>query len=113
MLDHSLFKKYIVFLTLIVFVGTAFSQAPILISIETKDNALILATDLSNRLLTTYFGKRLHQPGDYSLIASQTRMNDGNAGVYNNVYSSSGSTNLVEPALQVTHADDNTSLSQN
>ncbi|MGB4902890.1 MAG: hypothetical protein WBP00_19085, partial [Saprospiraceae bacterium] len=74
-------------------------QAPILISIETKDNALILATDLSNRLLTTYFGKRLHQPGDYSLIASQTRMNDGNAGVYNNVYSSSGSTNLVEPAL--------------
>ncbi|MBK7608892.1 MAG: alpha-galactosidase [Saprospiraceae bacterium] len=110
MLDHSLFKKYIVFLTLIVFVGTAFSQAPILISIETKDNALILATDLSNRLLTTYFGKRLHQPGDYSLIVSQTRMNDGNAGVYNNAYSSSGSTNLVEPALQVTHADDNTSL---
>ncbi|MBK7438914.1 MAG: hypothetical protein IPI77_19775 [Saprospiraceae bacterium] len=37
-------------------------------------------------------------------------MNDGNAGVYNNAYSSSGSTNLVEPALQVTHADDNTSL---
>ncbi|MBK7438913.1 MAG: hypothetical protein IPI77_19770 [Saprospiraceae bacterium] len=56
MFVHSLFKKYIVFLTLIVFVGTAFSQAPILISIETKDNALILATDQSNRLLTTYFG---------------------------------------------------------
>lgn len=81
----------------------------VVIPIETRDNALILATDNANRLCITYFGNRLQQAADYLAIPKQTRMNDGNAGIYNAVYTSSGSTNLVEPALNITHADGNTS----
>ncbi len=93
----------------ILFTGFASTQS-VTIPIETQDYALLLTTDKTNRLLTTYFGKRLTQPSDYITIASQVKMNDGNAGIYHTAYSTSGSTNLVESALQITHADGNTSL---
>jgi alpha-galactosidase len=80
-----------------------------LISIETKDNALILQTDKTNRLFINHFGKRLSQTGEYSNIASQYQFKDDNAGIYNHAYTPSGSWSLVEPALRITHADGNTS----
>ena len=72
------------------------------IAIETKDNALILQTDKTNRLLTQYFGKRLLQSTEYPTIAAQYRFTDDNAGIYNHVYTPSGSWNMMEPALKVT-----------
>jgi alpha-galactosidase len=79
------------------------------IAIETKDNALLLQTDKTNRLFINYFGKRLSQVGEYKNIETQFRFTDDNAGIYNHAYTPSGSWSLVEPALRITHADGNTS----
>ena len=81
-----------------------------IIAIETKDNALILQTDKTNRLLTQYFGKRLSQPTEYTTIAAQYRFTDDNAGIYNHAYTPSGSWNMMESALKVIHSDGSTSL---
>ena len=80
-----------------------------IITIETKDNALILQTDKTNRLLINHFGKRLSQSGEYGSIESQYRFTDNNAGIFNHAYTPSGSWNVMEPALRITHADGNTS----
>ncbi len=85
------------------------AQKAVTIAVETQSNALVLATDKDNRLCVTHFGKRLKQMSDYANIAKQYWMKDDNAGIYNAAYTSSGSTNLVEPALHITHADGNTS----
>lgn len=86
-----------------------FAQNAVVVPIETKSNALVLATDKANRLCITHFGKRLKNTADYAQIAQQHWNKDDNAGIYNAAYTSSGSTNLVEPALNITHADGNTS----
>lgn len=86
-----------------------FAQNAVVVPIETKNNALVLATDKVNRLCITHFGKRLKNTADYAQIAQQHWNKDDNAGIYNAAYTSSGSTNLVEPALNITHADGNTS----
>lgn len=95
----------LVFLTPSVF----FAQKAVVIPIETQNNALVLATDKDNRLCITHFGKRLKQAAEYAAIARQYWMKDDNAGIFNAAYTSSGSTNLVEPALNITHSDGNTS----
>jgi alpha-galactosidase len=81
-----------------------------MIAIETKDNALFLQTDKTNRLFINYFGKRLSQTNEYNNIESQYRFTDPNAGIYNHAYTPSGSWNMVEPALKVIHSDGSTSL---
>ena len=86
-----------------------FAQKAVVIPIETQNNALVLATDKDNRLCITHFGKRLKQAAEYAAIAQQYWTKDDNAGIYNAAYTSSGSTNLVEPALNITHSDGNTS----
>lgn len=80
-----------------------------LIAVETKDYALVLQTDNSNRLFTNHFGKRLAQPAEYAAIEPQFRFTDPNAGIFNHAYTPSGSWNVMEPALRVTHSDGNTS----
>jgi alpha-galactosidase len=87
----------------------SFAQKAVVIPIETQNNALVLATDKDNRLCVTHFGKRLKQTTEYAQISQQYWAKDDNAGIYNAAYTSSGSTNLVEPALNITHADGNTS----
>jgi len=50
-------------------------------------------------------------PGnDYGTIPLQYRQTEDNAGIYNSAYTPSGSWNIVEPAIRITHADGNTSL---
>lgn len=85
------------------------SQTKAFIPIETRSTALLLSTDQDNRLCTTYHGKKLQSTNDYSDASGQLIMRDNNAGIYNAAYTSSGSTNLVEPALQIIHSDGNTS----
>lgn len=85
------------------------AQQAQVIPVETRNTAVVLATDKANRLVITHFGKRLANPTEYANIAQQYWMRDDNAGFYNMAYTQSGSTNLVEPALSVTHTDGNQS----
>jgi alpha-galactosidase len=107
----AVYKKIIHSLVLIVMGTGSFAQnQPILIPIETRQNALVLQTDKDNHLGITYFGKKLSQPTEYSSIPSQNRQDDGNSGIYNSVYTPSGTWSVSEPALQLTHGDGNKSL---
>ena len=87
----------------------SFAQGAITIPIETEKNAMVLQTDKDNRLCITYFGSRLFNKNEYGGIAKQYKSDEEN-GLFNAAYTPAGSWNLVEPALQITHADGNTSL---
>ena len=87
---------------------TFFAQKAIIIPIETENNALVLCTDKDNHLNTYCFGKKLYQSNDYAGIEAQYNLKD-ESGLYNSVYTSSGSSNLMESALTLTHSDGNTS----
>ena len=101
--------KKLIFNLLLCVSTAVFAQKTVVIPIETQDNAFVLATDKDNRLCTTHFGKRLKQANEYANITRQYWAKDDNAGIYNAAYTSSGSTNLVEPALNITHSDGNMS----
>lgn len=85
------------------------AQSSVTIPIESKDYALVLQTDADQRLGITHFGKRLSNAAEYTSIKAMYKHDDNNAGIYNNAYTPSGSWSLVEPALQVIHADGNAS----
>lgn len=80
------------------------------IPIETQHNALVFQTDKDNHLGTIYFGKKLARPQEYAQVPGQSKQSSDYTGVLNAVYTPSGSRNLLEPAITVTHADGNNSL---
>lgn len=80
------------------------------IPIITDDHAIVLQTDGQNRLRTIYFGEPLANEDDYAAISSLSRLDDDNIGIHNSAYTPAGTWNLVEPAIQVKHADGNASL---
>ena len=86
------------------------AQKNVLIPVETSQNALVLQTDKDNRPGIIYFGKKMSQGNDYGTVTREYRQVEDNAGIYNSPYTPSGSWNLVEPAIRITHADGNTSL---
>lgn len=86
------------------------AQKKIIIAIETQNNALVLNSDKDNQLGILYFGKRLTRTDEYSAIQKQVNQRNNDEGIYNSAYTPAGSVNLTEPALQVKHADGNTSL---
>jgi alpha-galactosidase len=111
------FKKHTTIITSLLLVNFLMAQKNYFgspknttIAIETKEYALVLKTDNTNRLFTHYFGKKLAQNSEYSSIPQQYKYTDSNAGIYNHAYTPSGSWNFLEPAIRVTHGDGNTSL---
>jgi alpha-galactosidase len=56
-----------------------------------------------------YFGGKLNDPGEYAAVPKVTKL-DRYDNVYNSAYTTSGTHNLLEPAIEVTHADGNKSL---
>ncbi len=56
-----------------------------------------------------YFGNKLSDKKEYSNVAKTYQLND-NTNDYNSAYTTSGTRNLLEPAISVTHADGNKSL---
>lgn len=86
-----------------------YAQQKVVIPIETADNAMVLATDKTNKLRINYFGQKLANKADYNDIPGHSERDDDQEGISNVVYTSSGSTNLFEPALTIVHADGNTS----
>ena len=81
----------------------------ITIPIETKQNALVLQVSPEKYLNTVYFGNKLSDKNEYNAISKVNGLADNPDG-YNSAYTPSGSRNLLEPAISVTHADGNKSL---
>jgi alpha-galactosidase len=86
-----------------------FTKEQTVIPIETKDFAMVLKTDDQKRLWNIYFGKPLSNKSDYNKIDLQYNFQNANAGMYNSIYTPSGTWNISEPALRLKHADGNLS----
>jgi alpha-galactosidase len=82
----------------------------ITIPIETQHNALVLQAGKDKDLKVIYFGKKLANATEYKNIAGSSMQSEDYSGILNSAYTPSGSRNLVEPAISVTHADGNNSL---
>ncbi|MCR8559556.1 alpha-galactosidase [Mucilaginibacter sp. BJC16-A38] len=79
------------------------------IPIETANNAMVLQVAKNKDLNTIYFGVKLSNAAEYGKVPGVYNQDDY-TGMLNSAYTSSGSRNLVEPAISVTHADGNNSL---
>ncbi len=88
---------------------TANSQSAT-IPVETSNNALVLQVKKNKQVDIIYFGKKLSNTDEYALVPGQFKRSSDDSGVLQSAYTPSGSTNLTEPAIAVTHADGNTSL---
>ena len=98
-------KKPVLLSTFTFWVLVTFAQSVTTIPLTSRDFALVLQTDAEGRLGTIYFGKKLSNAAEYASIPSQEKKGDNNAGIYNSVYTPSGSWNMLEPAVRITHAD--------
>ncbi len=106
-LKHLLKHQYLLICTLF------FSQvvtAQVIIPIETANNALVLMADKGKNVSTIYFGTKLKKSTEYAQVNSTYKQTSDYSGLLNSVYTPSGSKNLLEPAISVTHADGNKSL---
>jgi len=81
----------------------------VVIPIESKQNALVLQVSGEKYLGMVYFGPKLANKNEYEAIALAYKLNHNTNG-YNSAYTPSGTRNLLEPAIAVTHADGNKSL---
>jgi alpha-galactosidase len=81
-----------------------------IIPIETKDNAVVLQVDSEKNVSLIYLGHKLGNSTEYKEVSGMYRQAEDYTGVLNAAYTPAGSRNLVEPAVQVTHADGNNSL---
>jgi alpha-galactosidase len=101
--------KYCLFFLLTLLISQSFAQEKI-IPIESERTATAIRVDADGRLGIVYFGTRLKNAEEYRYVAGMQRRGDDYSGILNSAYTPSGSRNLVEPAIQVTHANGNTSL---
>ena len=103
-------KSCICLLFLSVFICSS-SMAQKHFEIATRNTVLILATDHEKSLVVDYFGKRIKNNDEYQLISGLDKFMPGSDELYNKreAYVASGSINLMEPALSVTHSDGNKS----
>jgi len=90
-------------------IGIAVAQ-PVIIPVETQNNALVLQADKGKGLSIIYFGRKLSSKDEYSKVDGVYKQPGDYTGMFNSAYTPSGSRNLLEPAITVTHADGNTSL---
>lgn len=80
------------------------------IPIETQSNAMVLHKDSAHNLTVIYFGKKLSNKNEYTLVPASYKQTEDYTGLSNSVYTPSGSKNILEPAISVVHADGNKSL---
>ena len=97
-------------ITLLSFLQQDVFSQNVTIPVETQHNALVLQTNASNNLGIVYLGPKLADKKEYEDIPAMYKQTTEYTGVANAVYASSGSRNLFEPAITVTHADGNNSL---
>ena len=89
--------------------GSSFAQV-VTIPLETQHNALVLQTDANKNLKMVYLGTKLSNTAEYAHIQKMYNQKD-DSGILNSAYTPSGSANLAEPAITVTHANGDKSLS--
>ncbi|MFY9153564.1 MAG: alpha-galactosidase [Prolixibacteraceae bacterium] len=98
-------KKFIVILTLFLWVSSVNAQFPAQpetqkqIIIETENTALVYSVGNNQKLYQVYLGEKLNNPEDYKLLPN-----------VHEAYIPSGTDNLFEPAIRVLHNDGNPSL---
>lgn len=80
------------------------------IAIETNRTALVIRVDKDQNATIVHFGQKLDRTDEYAQISSNGKRGEDYTGLYNSAYTPAGSRNLLEPAIQVTHADGNPSL---
>jgi len=80
------------------------------IAIETNRTALVIRVDKDQNPTIVHFGQKLDRTDEYAQISSNGKRGEDYTGLYNSAYTPAGSRNLLEPAIQVTHADGNPSL---
>ncbi|MEL6863186.1 MAG: alpha-galactosidase [Bacteroidota bacterium] len=107
--SHQPFLKLLFISCLIAAISPLFAQ-PFTIPISTQSHTLVLQADSSRLLKTVYFGESLKSEAEYSAIYEQYDFTDNNIGICNAVYTTAGTWNLSEPAIQIAHSDGNTSL---
>ncbi len=103
------FAKFLLFSVLLVS-GIQVSAQTKIITIETKHNAMALQVGADKRVGMVYLGVKLASPDEYRHIPAMRRQGTDDSGTFNSAYTPAGSRNLVEPAIEVTHADGNNSL---
>ena len=101
---------YIFFLCLYLLPVTLVNAQAVSIPIETKNTAIVLEANGNKDLRIIYFGKKLDDANEYKLVPGVYRQSEDYTGIANSAYTPSGSRNLFEPAITVTHADGNNSL---
>lgn len=90
-------------------VSETFAQV-VTIPIETANQAVVLQAGNDKRLRCIYFGHKLSNSKEYESVPEAYKQAEDHAGLLNSAYTPSGSRNLFEPAITVTHADGNQSL---
>lgn len=110
-------KRYLFFvpkfssLSLLLLIGLSRLCAQnVTIPIVTENNTMLLQTDNDNRLRTIYVGELLRKTSEYPLVASMNHFDDGDNGISNAAYTTAGTWNLSQPAIQVKYSDGNSSL---
>ena len=91
-------------------IGLLQAKSQTIIPIETKHNALVLQADAKANIAMVYYGPKLAAQSDYINIVGSYKQGSEYTGVVDAAYTASGSRNLMEPAITVTHADGNNSL---
>src|SRR5574340_832530 len=81
-----------------------------IITVQTKNTALVLQVDKGDHLKIMYFGEKLSQESEYSKIASQRILNEQGSTGNNSAYSAAGTNTMFEPAIAVVHTDGDNSL---
>jgi alpha-galactosidase len=97
---------------LLIMVLPSKSEAQQIISIVTDNTALVLQTDKDSSIIVTYFGKKLNNVEEYALTSGLDKFKVTSDDLYNKheAYVASGSLNLLEPALTVTHSNGDKSV---
>lgn len=109
-LERSKKSKRITLLSVFFLLFISVSAKSQIIPVETNQNALVLQVDQGQNLQMIYFGEKLTNSEEYNQITNQYKQATDYTGLYHSAYTPSGSRNLLEPAIVVTHADGNKSL---
>ncbi|MDF2188278.1 alpha-galactosidase [Paraflavitalea sp. CAU 1676] len=99
-----------IFSTALFFLAQGARAQTVTIPVETRNNALVFQADANRNVGIVYMGARLQDKNEYALATGMYKQTSDYSGVANAAYATSGTRNLFEPALSVTHVDGNNSL---
>ena len=102
--------RRIYLLTIVLLLSAVVYAQETIVPISTNDNLMLLQTSRDGRLNTVYFGEPLQSEAEYAVVARSYNFGDNNGAINNATYTTAGTWNLVEPAIEVIQSDGNTSL---